>query len=89
MELVATRRGAHPHHDGGAAVRQVFHQLRSKSIEPFNGLFKGVFAWRVKMPVKGISGRSCWPWARLLSLNWRCFINMSAVCVSDKGSNRY
>jgi hypothetical protein len=41
------------------------------------------------MPVKGISGRSCWPWARLLSLNWRCFINMSAVCVSDKGSNRY
>jgi hypothetical protein len=52
-ELVATRRGAHPHHDGGAAVRQVFHQLRSKSIEPCNGLFKGVFAWRVKMPVKG------------------------------------
>jgi hypothetical protein len=53
-ELVATRRGAYPHRDGGAAVRQVFHQLRSKSIEPFNGLFKGVFEWRVKMPVKGL-----------------------------------
>jgi Transposase DDE domain len=53
-ELVATRRGAYPHRDGGAAVRKVFHQLRSKSIEPFNGLFKGVFEWRVKMPVKGL-----------------------------------
>lgn len=53
-ELIATRRGAYPHQDGGAAVRKVFHQLRSKSIEPFNGLFKGVFEWRVKMPVKEI-----------------------------------
>jgi hypothetical protein len=53
-ELVATRRGAYPHQDGGAAVRKVFHQLRSRSIEPFNGLFKGVFEWRVKMPVKGL-----------------------------------
>ena len=53
-ELVATRRGAYPHQDGGAAVRKVFHQLRSKSIEPFNGLFKGVCEWRVKMPVKGL-----------------------------------
>lgn len=53
-ELVATRRGAYPHLDGGAAVRKVFHQLRSKSIEPFNGLFKSVFEWRVKMPVKGL-----------------------------------
>jgi hypothetical protein len=53
-ELVATRRGAYPHADSGAAVRKVFHQLRSKSIEPFNGLFKNVFEWRVKMPVKGL-----------------------------------
>jgi hypothetical protein len=50
-ELVATRRGGYPHQDSGAVVRKVFHQLRSKSIEPFNGLFKGVFVWRVKMPV--------------------------------------
>jgi len=54
VELVATRRGAYPHLDDGAAVRKVFHQLRSKSIEPFNGLFKGVFEWRVKMPVQGL-----------------------------------
>jgi Transposase DDE domain len=53
-ELVATRRGAYPHRDGGVEVRKVFHKLRSQAIEPFNGLFKNVFEWRVKMPVKGL-----------------------------------
>ena len=53
-ELVATRRGPHPHHDSGVEVRKVFHKLRSQAIEPFNGLFKNVFEWRVKMPVKGL-----------------------------------
>jgi Transposase DDE domain len=53
-ELVATRRGSYPHCDGGVEVRQVFHKLRSQAIEPFNGLFKNVFEWRVKMPVKGL-----------------------------------
>jgi Transposase DDE domain len=54
-ELVATRRGVHPHKDGGVGVRGIFHKLRSQSIEPFNGLFKNVFEWRVKMPVKGLN----------------------------------
>jgi len=54
-ELVATRRGVYPHKDGGAGVRGIFHKLRSQSIEPFNGLFKNVFEWRVKMPVKGLN----------------------------------
>jgi hypothetical protein len=53
-ELVATRRGPYPHRDGGVEVRNIFHQLRSQAIEPFNGLFKNVFAWRAKMPVKGL-----------------------------------
>jgi hypothetical protein len=53
-ELVATRRGPSPHRDGGVEVRKVFHKLRSQAIEPFNGLFKNVFEWRVKMPVKGL-----------------------------------
>jgi hypothetical protein len=52
--LVATRRGPHPHRDSGVEVRKVFHKLRSQAIEPFNGLFKNVFEWRVKMPVKGL-----------------------------------
>jgi hypothetical protein len=58
-ELIATRRGPSPHRDGGAEVRQVFHKLRSKAIEPFNGLFKNIVEWRVHMPVKGLQ-RSQW-----------------------------
>jgi hypothetical protein len=53
-ELVAMRRGPYPHRDGGMDVRKVFHKLRSQAIEPFNGLYKNVFEWRVKMPVKGL-----------------------------------
>jgi Transposase DDE domain len=52
--LVATRRGAYPHHDDGVDVRRIFHKLRSQAIEPFNGLFKNVFEWRTQMPVKGL-----------------------------------
>lgn len=54
-ELVATRRGAHPHLDGGVEVRRIFHKLRSLAIEPFNGLFKNIFEWRGQMPVKGLN----------------------------------
>jgi hypothetical protein len=54
-ELVATRRGPYPHHDGGADVRRIFHKLRSLAIEPFNGLFKNTFEWRGQMPVKGLN----------------------------------
>jgi hypothetical protein len=52
--LVATRRAAHPHHDGGVEVRRIFHKLRSQAIEPFNGRFKKVFEGRTQMPVKGL-----------------------------------
>lgn len=52
--LVTTKPGAYPHEDLGAKVRQVFHQLRSKAIEPFNGLFKNVFEWGGQVPVKGL-----------------------------------
>ena len=53
-ESVATRRGPCPHRAGGVEVRKVFHKLRSQAIEPFNGLFKNIFEWRVKRPVKGL-----------------------------------
>lgn len=53
-ELVATRRGAYPHTDGGVEVRRIFHKLRSQAIEPFNGLFKNIFEWSGQMPVKGL-----------------------------------
>ena len=55
IELVATRRGPHPHADGGVEVRRIFHKLRSQSIEPFNGLFKDFFGWQKNMPVKGLN----------------------------------
>lgn len=52
--LVATRRGLYPHDDIGVKVRQIFHQLRSKTIEPLNQLFKSVFDWHEQVPVKGL-----------------------------------
>jgi len=58
IELVATRRGPHPHKDGEVEVRRIFHKLRSQSIEPFNGLFKDVFGWSKNMPVKGLKKKS-------------------------------
>ena len=53
-ELGATRRGPYPHRDGGVEVRRILHKLRSLAIEPFNGVFKNIFAWRGQMPVKGL-----------------------------------
>src|SRR5437773_2793438 len=54
IELVATRRGAYPHRDGGVAVRRVFHQLRSKSIENFNEQFKAIFDAHGQVPTRGL-----------------------------------
>lgn len=56
--LVASGRGPYPHNDSGVKVRQIFHQLRSKSIEPFNQLFKSVFDWHDHVPVKGLQRTS-------------------------------
>jgi hypothetical protein len=54
--LVAPGRGGpYPRLDIGAQVRKVFHRLRSRTIEPFNGLFKNVFDWYGQVPVKGLN----------------------------------
>lgn len=52
--LIATQPGAYPRTDPGAPVRQLFHQLRSKSIEPFNALLKTVFEFGGNVPIRGI-----------------------------------
>lgn len=52
--LIATQTGAYPRTDPGAPVRQLFHRLRSKAIEPFNGLFKNIFEWGGQVPVRGL-----------------------------------
>lgn len=53
--LVASRRGRHPHQGVGVDVRRIFHKLRSKAVEPFNGFFKNVFEWGGQVPVKGLN----------------------------------
>ena len=56
--LVASGRGPYPHDDLGVKVRQIFHLLRSKTIEPFNQLFKSVFDLHENVPVKGLQRTS-------------------------------
>jgi hypothetical protein len=56
--LVASRRGAYPHRDGGAAVRRVFHQLRSHAIENFNEQFKAIFDGHGQVPTRGLRATS-------------------------------
>jgi hypothetical protein len=52
--LVTPHSGRYPHDDPGVEVRRLFHKLRSKTIEPFNSLFKRVFDWGGQVPVKGL-----------------------------------
>lgn len=52
--LVTTRYGPYPHADAGAAVRSIFHKLRSLAIENFNEQFKGIFSAHDQVPTKGL-----------------------------------
>jgi len=58
--LVTSKRGAHPHHDDGVAVRRVFHQLRSHSIENFNEQFKALFDTHGQVPTRGLVPTRRW-----------------------------
>lgn len=51
--LVTTKRGHYPHTDPGASVRRVFHELRHRAIENFNGQFKSIFEFLDRVPTKG------------------------------------
>jgi len=53
LTLVTPRRGAYPHADDGVEVRRVFHRLRSRSIETWNGQFKGIFDCSDRVPTRG------------------------------------
>ena len=54
LTLVTPRRGAHPHTDAGVEVRRVFHQLRSRAIENWNGQFKAIFDVGDRVPTRGL-----------------------------------
>jgi hypothetical protein len=51
--LVTTQGGRYPHTDDGVEVRRLFHHLRSRAIENFNGQFKAIFDCRGQVPTKG------------------------------------
>lgn len=51
--LVSPKRGAYPHTDEGAEVRRIFHLLRHRAIENFNGHFKALFDAHGAVPTKG------------------------------------
>lgn len=46
--------GTYPRTDAGAGVRRVFHELRSRAIENFNGQFKSIFDGHGQVPTKGL-----------------------------------
>jgi hypothetical protein len=52
--LVTTKRGPYPHTDCGVEVRRIFHELRSRAIENFNGQFKSIFDGHEQVPTKGL-----------------------------------
>ena len=52
--LVTTKRGPYPHLDRGVGVRRIFHELRSRAIENFNGQFKSIFDAHAQVPTKGL-----------------------------------
>lgn len=60
ITLITSRRGPHPHRDGGVDVRRVFHALRSKSIENWNGQFKAIFDVNQPVPTRGRMATRRW-----------------------------
>ena len=47
--------GAYPRTDAGVGVRRIFHELRSRAIENFNGQFKSIFGGQGQVPTKGLT----------------------------------
>jgi hypothetical protein len=52
--LITSRSGAYPHRDDGVEVRRIFHELRSRAIENFNGQFKSIFDCQQAVPTRGL-----------------------------------
>lgn len=51
--LLAPKREPYPHADSGVEVRRIFHLLRHRAIENFNGHFKMIFEAHGPVPTKG------------------------------------
>ena len=64
--VVASRAGKRPHKGDGVAVRKIFHQLRTHTIENFNEQFKGIFEAHAQVPTKGLSATQGWALGSIL-----------------------
>jgi hypothetical protein len=53
-EWITPQPGPYPHKDPAVEYRRALHKQRSRSIEPFNGLFKSVFELGSQVPVRGL-----------------------------------
>jgi hypothetical protein len=51
--VVAPTGGRYPHTDAGVEVRRLFHGLRSRATENFNGQFKAIFDVNGPVPTRG------------------------------------
>jgi hypothetical protein len=51
--LITPKRGPYPHTDAGVEVRRIFHLLRHRAIENFNGHLKSIFEVNGPVPTKG------------------------------------
>lgn len=58
--LVTPGGSPYPHPDDGAGVRRVFHELRSRTIENFNGQLKAIFDVHGPVPTRGRRATACW-----------------------------
>ena len=52
--LVTSKPGPYPHADDGVEVRRLFHELRSRALENFNGQFKSIFGCLGQVPTRGL-----------------------------------
>lgn len=52
--LITAKRGRYPHAGPGVEVRRLFHALRSRAIENFNGQFKAIFDCGGQVPTRGL-----------------------------------
>ena len=51
---MTSKRGPYPHTDAGVEVGSIFHELRSRAIENFNGQSKSIFDGHAQVPTKGL-----------------------------------